>query len=144
MFAQEQAVEYGVRFAERFGLEAFLLTAILLGIGFFIWKVGSRLADAIIIAAANLSDSSKITAEVTKDIKNAVDAMNDRTKATNDQLIVMFRENTIAAKHNVKILSTQLTVISILMQYVPDYDPQSKAALQEVYHDLKNEIKSEV
>lgn len=128
-------------YAERFGFSAFLLTAILFALAFALWRLGGRLTDGLIVAISSMADSGKKTSEVTQGIKNVLDVMSVRNNSIDDQLKIISDQNISTSSHQLKLVNTQLALISILIQVIPDTSVQIKQSLNQVYEDLKKQSK---
>lgn len=126
-------------YAERFGFSAFLLTAILFALAFALWRLGGRLTDGLIIAISSMADSGKKTSEVTQGIKNVLDVMTIHNGSIDEQLKIISSQNIITGTHQAKIVNTQLALISILIQVIPDTSVQVKQSLNQIYEDLKKQ-----
>jgi hypothetical protein len=134
----DELVGGSVEFAKEFGLEGFLLTAILFGLAFGLWKIGGRVADALIVSVSNIAESGRQTSEATKGIKNAVDLMASHNISIDEQLKSINLNTTDHSTQNSKILNTQLALISILMQQ-PNINDHVRTTLNSVYEEVKKQ-----
>ena len=134
----EQLVDGGVQFAKEFGLEGFLLTAILFALAFGLWKIGGRVADALIVAVSNIADSGRKTSEATLGIKNAMDIMANNNISMQTSLDNVANQNITITSQTNKIANTQLAIISILMQH-PNISDAVKQNLNTLYEDVRKQ-----
>lgn len=134
----DELVGGSVEFAKEFGLEGFLLTAILFALAFGLWKIGGKVADALIVSVTNIAESGRRTSEATQGIKNAVDLMASHNISIDEQLKSINLTTINQGHQSNKIVNTQLALISILMQQ-PNLSDHLKQTLNTVYDEVKKQ-----
>lgn len=98
--------------AAEFGLLAFLLVVVLLGVGFGAWKIGNRLADVLTTSLTRQADATDRTADAVEKISTMTAVIATQSEAWENRLTEIHRQN-------VRLTKATRIMIDALREVVP-------------------------
>ncbi|MCA9184659.1 MAG: hypothetical protein R3E01_11610 [Pirellulaceae bacterium] len=115
--------------AAEFGLVGFLLVIVITGVGFALWKLGSRLVDATIQSMQRQNAAIERTSVAIEKISTMTAVIASQSEAVDGTL------NKIASS-----TTRNARVMRIMLSALREITPQEKTRLQELIDEARREL----